>query len=176
MRRGTNRTLLLSLTVALQTTLYGCTSLSDLRPEIQGTVVDKRSGAPVAAAEVFATWTESGTAGHFPVQTLWATTDENGQFLLHATRPRWVGRITECPAYFVVHRDYGWGGVERPVSPDEPSSPPPCYRPVIDIKPDQHTIQELQNPREWPWLCSRITAAACDHACETFYGTKDICR
>jgi hypothetical protein len=170
--------LLVGLAVALGATSLGCISPPHSRPEIRGTVLDKRSGTPVAGAVVFATWDENAPAASpHPVETLWATTDEHGQFVMPATRHGWVilGYISECPGYRVAHRDYGTRGAPR-ASTAEAIPPPACYSPVIDIAPDPLSIHWLQDPHEWTSLCRGMTAAACYHACETFYGTKDVCR
>ena len=172
------RLLLVGFTLTLGMTLFGC-QLPNWLPQIRGTVLDKRSGTPVVGAEVFATWNEIGSDGHLPIATLWATTDEQGQFVLPLLTSERFGILrygSEYPEYLVVHRDYGYGGEERLVNDREFDSALAYYSPVIEIEPDPLTVKTLQDPRAWPWLCRHVTAAACYHACESLYGTRKVCR
>jgi len=167
--------LLVGLAIVLPGASLGClffppSAPSRHIPDIRGTVIDKRNGAPVTGAVVYATFDSVPAMPNTVVETVWATTDEQGQFLIpaHTTPP---GAL-ECPGYIVVHRDYGIGGAPRLADPHESNPPPLCYNPVLEIKPSPVTIHTLQDPKEWKWLCSLLTSAACDNACETFYGNK----
>lgn len=79
---------------------------------VEGRVVDARTGAPLAGAEVVEWWRGAGRfAGPQPVQhARWATSDAQGRFALAgstAWSPRmWLLR-TYGPSYSVYHADYG---------------------------------------------------------------------
>ncbi len=86
---------------------------------VEGRVVDRDSGAPIAGAEVIEWWRGAGSGGPAPHQhARWTTTDADGRFALPremSPSPRmWVLR-TYGPTYSFYHPRYGLEhGGERP--------------------------------------------------------------
>ena len=139
---------------------------------VEGEVVDKQTGKPVADALVFAVYDVEWRSERYEVDTRWARTDAHGRFAMPGHFSMTFGppfSYTDREyAVFVMHRDYGTF-VEVA---DQRVESWPHHRFRLEIEPNV-TRSLFEKPAEWPSLCRGISREGCDAICLYAYGTVD---
>ncbi|HEY8153002.1 MAG TPA: carboxypeptidase-like regulatory domain-containing protein [Myxococcota bacterium] len=176
--------------IALASSLVGCYSLGPIwAPRVEGRVVDARTGAPVAGAEVFATYGtrkwDSGPGNDWGItvatDSSWATTDRDGRFVLPAhwaIEPVPGGCATgKYPWLIAYHPDYGamsWPNNVNYPEQNEQKERQFWDSVVIEIEPrklkaDATPLTVTGNVLEsCRW--GKLTRAACERLCDVSVG------
>ena len=185
--------------IVLALWLSGCPS-GDLpaevqMPKISGVVVDAETGAPVPHAEVFIEWLIQQPSlmtapSHWRVDSRWATTNENGQFLF----PEHVLSVPEGaredgqlggPTMAIVSRshyepivivDWLYDGKEI----FDARRPQFWARPrdglIRAARTLPHHSEAMEDKLLWRQVCGSIgTYSANAHCCEVIYQDSDFC-
>lgn len=144
---------------------------------VEGKVVDKRTGVPVAGAEVFASYPVTVPAGHsYEIGHRWATTGNDGRFAIPAhiavTLGPPISWTRKYPTFDVVHRDYGVFGFSYGKSADKF---PGWRNLVFEIEPEI-SRGLFENTLHWASLCRGMPRKACDRMCMVAYGSVEPCK
>lgn len=153
----------------------GCAIGPVYGPRIEGKVVEKDTGKPVAGAEVFAAYEVNSPSGVHYIDWRWATTEEDGSFAIPGHI--WVilgppgGRTESYPVFRVIHREYGEGGTGFTGRAAEDF---PGWQ-NISLEVGGGPRGYFEDPIRWSSLCRGASDAACDRMCEVIYGSVDAC-
>jgi len=155
--------LLIRLGAAILLAGAGACALGPIWAEgIRGQVVDRRTGDPVAGAEVFVAYDMEHATSSYPVDVRWVTTDDQGRFEIPGRVSMMLGPPFSWTVdqYFilVLHPDFGSHGVNEELFESFPSG-------RIEIEPED-TVKFFEHPSGWVSLCGGLTSEACDRICE----------
>jgi hypothetical protein len=163
--------------------LLACTTACALGPiyarRIEGKVVEKGTGKPVAGAEVFAGYeVNSPYFGVDYTDWRWVTTEEDGSFAIPGHV--WVilgpplGRTEPYPGFQVLHKDYGMSGVSYS---GRPASAFPGWRNIVLEIERGPGLQIFEDPNQQLSACPELMSSddACERMCVIFYGSVEAC-
>jgi hypothetical protein len=160
--------------------LLGVTSGCALGPiyarRVEGKVVEKATGKPVAGAEVFAGYEVSWGNHSEVIDWHWTTTAADGSFAIPGHVKLILGppvsRTERYPFFLAVHPKYGTfsQGFGGSAAEDFPG-----WRSIVfEIEPSL-SRELFEEPHNWAGLCSGLSKEACDRMCAVAFGTLEEC-
>ena len=165
------RLLRLLIALALAGSSLGCALGPIYARRVEGQVIDKRTGAPVANALVFAVYEMVWREERYPLDTRWDKTDAEGRFAIPGRFSMTLGPpLSQTDRDFfvrVVHPEFGWFGREEAKEIGRFG-----YDFLFEIEPN--SLRRLfKKPGEWGSLCTGLGSEGCHAMCLYAYGTTE---
>lgn len=142
-------------------------------PRLEGHLLDARTRAPVADAELFTGRPVSGASlgeqSNALIAQRWTTTDSDGHFvferqLIQSFFPYWLSSVQPTPHLLLVDRRYGAFPLTIPDDEDTWTTL------SFVVSPQAATLQYFEDRSRWTMLCSGWDQPACFRMCEIAYG------
>lgn len=152
--------------VAVLSSLLSCSIGPIWARELRGRVVDHATKQPVSNVEVFLSWRVVGVFVNSTIGTRWATTDENGDFVMPGKFQMWfvpVALMKEGPPAdgILYHPDYG---ISYLLYTRDQNAFPRWPEGSHKIRPQDEETAKDREKCHWMTICDDdVTIEACEH-------------